>query len=49
LSYSGPMNFEIHQNILISGNLERFKETLRINGMAIRKTRKKMPVLVITD
>ncbi len=49
LSYSGPMNFEIHKNVLISGDMERFKETLRKNGMAIRKTRAKMPVLVITD
>jgi len=49
LSYSGPMNFEIHQNVLISGNIELFREALRKNGMSIRRTRAKMPVLVITD
>lgn len=49
LSYSGPMNFEIHQNVIISGNMELFKETLRKNGMAIRKTKIQLPVLVITD
>ncbi|HEX2845860.1 MAG TPA: TlpA disulfide reductase family protein [Chitinophagaceae bacterium] len=49
LSYSGPMNFEIHQNVLMSGNMELFKEGLRKNGMSIRKTKAKIPVLVITD
>jgi len=49
LSYSGPMNFEIHHNVLASGNMELFKDALKKNGMLIRKTKAKIPVLVITD
>lgn len=49
LSYTGPMNFEIHQNVLRSGNMELLKEALKKNGISIRKTKAKMPVLVITD
>ncbi|MGN6293953.1 MAG: TlpA family protein disulfide reductase [Chitinophagaceae bacterium] len=49
LSYSGPVNFEIHQNVLISGNMDLFKEALKKNGISIRKTKAKIPVLVITD
>ncbi len=49
LSYTGPMNFEIHQNVLRSGNMELLKEALKKNGISIRKTKAKIPVLVITD
>lgn len=49
LSYSGPMNFEIHRNVILSGSMELLKEALRKNGIAIRRKKIKMPVLVITD
>lgn len=49
LSYSGPMNFEIHRGVFSSGNMNLLKEAMNKNGLNIRRTKAKIPVLVITD
>jgi thiol-disulfide isomerase/thioredoxin len=49
LYYSGPMNFEIPHNVLLSSNMDLFKKALAKNGLALRRTKAKTPVLVITD
>jgi thiol-disulfide isomerase/thioredoxin len=49
LTYSGPMNFSMHLNILFSGRIDLFKEVLRKNGLLIRQEKIKVPVLVITE
>lgn len=49
LTYSGPMNFSIHLNVIISRRMDLFQKTLRENGLIIRQHKLKVPVLVITD
>lgn len=49
LAYSGPMNFFIHLNVIISRRMDLFQETLRKNGLIIRQQKLKVPVLVISD